>query len=343
MHKQWRIIVGISTAVMLLLSVVGAGCAPAEAPPEALQLKVSQAMMPIKSITHQDIIEWGEAITERTDGKITWEYFGPEIGDWTELQRMVTEGAVDAQFNAFDTSLDARWNAFYLPFLVSTWDEAKQVFGVGGIFDELGKEWGAKSNVYYLGTWLNNLGSFGFRFDEPITNREDAKGVKIRCFPMDIAKCYVEKMGFSTVTLTWAEAPSAIATGVADGWIGSGAVYWYDLFRDIAKSASLTYECCETWAITMNLDRWNSLPEEYQKIIQEESDKIITKHLDQVEDEEMYYQQKLLDECGWTIVDMAKDHPQDLQEWKNSARECWVLFEPVIGKDYVDRIRAAVS
>jgi TRAP-type C4-dicarboxylate transport system substrate-binding protein len=226
---------------------------------------------------------------------------------------------------------------------VSSWDEARDVFGPGGIFDELGKEWAPKSNVYYLGTWLNNLGSFGFRFDEPITNSEDAKGVKIRCFPLDIAKCYVEKMGFSTVTLTWAEAPTAIATGVADGWIGSGAVYWYDLFRDIAKSAALTYECCETWSITMNLDRWNSLPEEYQKIIQEESDKIITKHLGQVEDEEMYYQQKLIDEHGWTIVDMAKDHPQDLQDWKDSARECWEIFDPIIGKEYVDRIRAAVS
>jgi TRAP-type C4-dicarboxylate transport system substrate-binding protein len=332
----------IAAAVVLLLSVV-AGCAPGAGPSETFELKVSQAMMATTSITHQDMVEWGEAITDRTDGKVTWTYFGPEIGDWTELQRMVTEGAVDAQINAFDTSLDPRWNAFYLPFLVSSWDGAREVFGPGGIFDELGKEWAEKSNVYYLGSWLNNLASFGFRFDKPITNSADAKGVKIRCFPMDIGKCYVEKMGFTSITLTWAEAPTAIATGVADGWIGSGAVYWYDLFRDIAKSASLTYECCETWAMTMNLDRWNSLPEEYQEIIQEESTKMIIKHLGQVEEEEIYYQEKLIDEYGWTIVDMAKEHPEDLQEWKDSARECWELFEPVIGKQYVDRIRAATG
>ena len=341
-YRNWRIVMAIAAAVVLLLSVV-AGCAPGAGPSETFELKVSQAMMATTSITHQDMVEWGEAITDRTDGKVTWTYFGPEIGDWTELQRMVTEGAVDAQINAFDTSLDPRWNAFYLPFLVSSWDGAREVFGPGGIFDELGKEWAEKSNVYYLGSWLNNLASFGFRFDKPITNSADAKGVKIRCFPMDIGKCYVEKMGFTSITLTWAEAPTAIATGVADGWIGSGAVYWYDLFRDIAKSASLTYECCETWAMTMNLDRWNSLPEEYQEIIQEESTKMIIKHLGQVEEEEIYYQEKLIDEYGWTIVDMAKEHPEDLQEWKDSARECWELFEPVIGKQYVDRIRAATG
>ncbi|GAI55530.1 unnamed protein product, partial [marine sediment metagenome] len=40
--------------------------------------------MPATSITHQDIVEMCDAVTERTGGKITWEVFGPEIGDWTE-------------------------------------------------------------------------------------------------------------------------------------------------------------------------------------------------------------------------------------------------------------------
>ncbi|GAI55535.1 unnamed protein product, partial [marine sediment metagenome] len=137
--------------------------------------------------------------------------------------------------------------------------------------------------------------------------------MKLRVYPIAIAQCYVNKMGFTAVTIPWAEAPTAVATGVVDGWIGSGAVYWWDLFRDVARAATLTYELNEGWHVLFNLDKWNSLPAEYQTIIQEEATKIIDKHLDQVEEEEFYYQQELLD-YGWEFADMAKDYPEELAE-----------------------------
>jgi len=347
MHKKWRVVVSISVAAMLILSVVVAGCAaptpaptPTPAPAESptLHLKAAQAMMTKTSITHLDMVEMCEAITKRTDGKVTWDIFGPEIGDWLELERMCMKGTIDLQFNAFDTTLDPRWNIAYLPFLVSSWDEARVVYAKGGPYDAMGKLWAPDGDMYYLGTWINNMGSIGLNRD-PVLTPEQAKGVKIRVFPMEIGKCYIEKMGFTSVTMPWSEAPTAIATGVADGWIGSGAVYHYDLFRDIARTMVVTYDFGEMWAVTMNLDRWESLPEGYKVIFQEEADRIIEKHLGQVEEEEMYYQKKLVEECDWTIVDMAKDYPKELEVWKNLARECWDVFEPVVGKIWMDRLK----
>ena len=329
----------ISMAVILLFLVFVMGffstASAAELP--TLKLKAAQAMMPKKSITHKLMIEMCEAITKRTNGKVTWRFFGPEIGDWIELQRMVMKGVVDVQFNAFDTTLDPRWNIAYLPFLASTWEEAIKVYAKGGPYDVMGKIWAPDGDMYYLGTWLNTMGSLGLNTD-PIINPEQASGVKIRCPPLDIFKCYVEKMGFTTVTIPWAETPTAISTGVADGWVGSGAVYMYDLFRDVAKTMVVTNDFGEMWAITMSLKRWESLPEEYKTIFQEEADKIIAKHLRMVEDEEMEYQRKLK-EHGWTIVDMAKDHPKELAVWKNRARECWDVFEPIVGKIWMDKIK----
>ena len=341
MYKQWRIIVGISTAAILLLSVVVAGCAPTAGPPETFQLKASQAMMPATSITHQDIIEMCDAVTERTDGKITWEVFGPEIGDWTELQRMCTAGTIDLQFNSVDTALDPRWNITALPFLAPEFDKAKKLWSVGGAIDQICSQWAVGLNWKYLGPWLNNVGSIGFNRD-PVTSVEEAQGVKLRVYPLAIAQCYVNKMGFTAVTIPWAEAPTAVATGVVDGWIGSGAVYWWDLFRDVARAATLTYELNEGWHVLFNLDKWNSLPTEYQTIIQEEATKIIDKHLGQVEEEEFYYQQKVVD-YGWELADMAKDYPDELAEWTALARECWAEYDEIIGKEWMDQLRAALK
>lgn len=329
--------ISIAVIMLFLVFVVGFSLTASAAELPTLKLKAAQAMMPKKSITHNLMIEMCEAITKRTNGKVTWRFFGPEIGDWIELQRMVMKGVVDVQFNAFDTTLDPRWNIAYLPFLASTWEEAIKVYAKGGPYDVMGKIWAPDGDLYYLGTWLNTMGSLGLNTD-PVITPEQAKGVKVRCPPLDIFKCYVEKMGFTTVTIPWAEAPTAISTGVADGWVGSGAVYMYDLFRDVAKTMVVTYDFGEMWAITMSLKRWESLPEEYKTIFQEEAEKIIAKHLRMVEDEEMEYQRKLK-EHGWTIVDMAKDHPKELAVWKNRARECWDVFEPIVGKIWMDKIK----
>jgi TRAP-type transport system periplasmic protein len=306
-----------------------------------ITLKVSQAMMPKTSFTHQMIEEMAANVTKRTDGNITWRIFGPEVGDWAELERMTKRGAMDMQFNAFDTSLDPRMSLPNMPYTVSTWDEARKVYAGGGIIEQICGPWAEEKGLKYLGPWLNNLTSLGMR-SQVVTNPEQAKGLKIRVPPIDAFRCFVEKMGFSTVTIPWAEAPTAVATGLVDGWVGSGAVYMYDLFRDVAKVMIVTLNAPEAWHVTFNLKKWNELPEAYQNIIREETNKAIVKQLENIEAEEMEYQAKLRD-YGWTIVNMAEDHPQDLARWRSLCMECWDDLAPVVGEDTLKRFKAAVT
>ena len=298
-----------------------------------VKIKVAQAMMPKTSLTHKLIEEFAANVTKRSEGKITFKIFGPEIGDWTELERMTKQGAVEMQFNSFDTGLDARWNLFTLPFMVSNWDQVRQVFKNGGIISELGGKWASEQQLFYLGPWLNNLASLGMQ-KKVVTNAEGAKGLKIRVPPVDTYKCFVEKMGFSPITIPWAEAPTAVATGLVDGWVGSGAVYMYDLFRDVAKVMIRTYDSPETWHVTYNLKKWDKLPQEYQTIIAEETDKIINKHLDLVEKEEMDNQAKLL-EVGWTLKTPSDE---EMIAWKENCLECWKKYESTVGKENLEKL-----
>lgn len=307
----------------------------------AIMLKVSQAMMPKTSFTHQMIEEMAANVTARTNGKLTWRIFGPEVGDWTELERMTKRGAMDMQFNAFDTSLDPRMSLPQMPYAVSSWDEARKVYASGGVIEQIAGPWAEEKGLKYLGPWLNNLTSLGMR-SQVVTNPEQARGLKIRVPPIDAYRCFVEKMGFSTVTVPWAEAPTAVATGLVDGWVGSGAVYMYDLFRDVAKVMVVTLNAPEAWHVTFNLKKWNELPELYQTIIQEETSKVIMKQLANVETEEMEYQARLKD-YGWTIVDMANDHPEDLARWRDLAMECWDDLAPVVGEATLNSFKEAVT
>jgi TRAP-type C4-dicarboxylate transport system substrate-binding protein len=328
-------------AAMCIVAVAGlagvVGSAWAEKLPK-IKIKVSQAMMPKTSLTHKLIEEFAANVTSRSEGKITFKIFGPEIGDWTELERMTKQGAVDMQFNAFDTGLDPRWNFFTLPFMVSNWDQVRKVFSKGGIVTELGEKWAQEKELHYLGPWLNNLASLGMQ-KKVVTNTQDAKGLKIRVPPIDTYKCFVEQMGFSAVTIPWAEAPTAVATGLVDGWVGSGAVYMYDLFRDVAKVMVVTYDSPETWHITYNLKKWKKLPEAYQNIITEEAEKVIEKHLQLVEEEEMDNQAKLI-KAGWTIKVPDAD---ELETWKESCLKCWDKYESIVGKENLEKLRQEVK
>jgi TRAP-type C4-dicarboxylate transport system substrate-binding protein len=324
---------------VLMLTGLGslAGTATAEDMP-SMELKVAQAMMSKTSLTHTLIEEFAANVAARTEGKLTFKVFGPEVGDWAELERMTKQGAIDMQFNAFDTGLDARWNFFTLPFMVSNWDQVRKVFKIGGFVTELGEKWAQEKGLHYLGPWLNNLGSLGMQ-SKVVTNAEGANGLKIRVPPIDTYRCMVEKMGFSPVTIPWAEAPTAVATGLVDGWVGSGAVYMYDLFRDVAKVMIVTYDSPETWHVTYNLKKWKKLPKAYQKIIAEEVDKVIVKHLSLVEKEEMDNQAKLI-EAGWKVV-VPTD--AEMAAWKESCLECWSLYEPVVGKENIEKLRDEVK
>ena len=186
MSKMRQQATGILCALILVSAMVLVGNGPSVCCAEnfpKMQLKAAQSMMPRDSTTHKELVEMCEAITKRTNGNVTWKIYGPEIGDWTELQRMCMKGMIDLQFNAFDSGLDARWNILYLPFLVASWDEARKVYSEGGPFDEIGKQWAADGKLQYLGTWLNALGSVTLNHD-PVINAEQAKGVKIRCPPL---------------------------------------------------------------------------------------------------------------------------------------------------------------
>jgi len=305
-------------------------------------MKAAQAMCLKETLTHLDLVEFSERITEATDGKITWDIFGPEVGDWTELDIMAMMGTIDVQFNAHDPGYDPRWNATTLPFGATSFESAAEVTGPGAIFEQMGKQWAPDSGLHYLATFLNNLGMIGLNTPEPVLTPEQAEGVKIRCWPGETPKCYVAKMGFTPITIPWAEAPTAIGTGIADGWVGSGSVYHWTLFRDVAHIQLKTFDFMEMWDISINLEAWNRLPPEYQELFQEEAHRISVIRLNQLAEEEAEYEQKLKD-YGWTIVYMAEDYPDELAVWAGLARECWVDLEPLIGKLWIDKVREALG
>ena len=98
-----------------------------------------------------------KAVSERTDGKFKLALYGPELGDWVEVAEMVTKGTIDMALNSMPTTFDPRWNIVYSPYIVSTYEEAKEAYGPGGFMDKMYAKWAMDSNWFWLGTWVQGF------------------------------------------------------------------------------------------------------------------------------------------------------------------------------------------
>jgi len=328
----------VSLAVTLVCSL---GIpATSQAGSKKMKLKIAQTVYPKDSAHMKSIERIAAGITKQTDGRITFKIYGPELGDWAELNEMVNRGDIDMMLCPMSPSYDPRWNATYTPYIVTTYDEAKKAFGTGGFMDDMFKTWAKDVNMYWLGTWLQGFTGVSLS-KRGATTPEEAKGIKIRTPPIAAFECYWKALGFTPALIPYSEVPTAISTGVVDGQAGGGPFQTYSCCRDLNKYFVFYRDSVELWGYTINLDRWNAFEPADRKIIQDVVAKEAAMRVNAAEKEDMEYIQKLKDH-GLTIVDLADD-PAKLAAAKKAARTCWNKLDEIVGKVWMDKIRKAVS
>lgn len=172
-----------------------------------------------------------------------------------EIKRAVMTG----QANIGERLLSAHQNENPLygvdsiPFLVSSFDEHEKLWGIAlpYIEDAL-----AEDNLHYLYSvpWPPQ----GLYFAKPIESVADMKGIKFRSYSTATARM-AELTGMLPVQVEAAELSQALATGVAESFISSGAT-GYD--RKVWEHLTHFYEV-DAWlprnTVFVNMDAWNGL------------------------------------------------------------------------------------
>ncbi|GAK61460.1 extracellular solute-binding protein, family 7 [Candidatus Vecturithrix granuli] len=307
---------------------------------DAQILKLAQAVYEAPSAHTDSVNRIAEAVAKRTDGRITFKVFGPELGDWTQINELVKIGGIDMALNPISTD-DPRWNINFCPYIVATYEEARKVFGPGSVLvEEMYKTWAEENQVVWLGAWIQGFTGISLS-TRPATTPEEAEGLKVRVPPMEVIECYWEALGFIPMAIPFSEVPQAIQMGVVDGQAGGGPFQTYSCCRDLNKYFVFYRDIVEIWAYTFNLEKWNAIDPEDQKIIQEVVNEEVLRRMDDARLEDEEYLQKLKD-YGLTVVDLV-DTPEKLDVAKTRARTCWGKMDEVVGKEWMDKLRAIVG
>jgi len=326
--------------LVFLASAVGLSFAESGKADYSFTWRMSQ-VMPSDSDHHKRAMAFTEEVKARTDGRIEIKvYSGGVLGDWTDVHEYVMRGDVEMGLQPLAPTYDPRLNiGYYMPYLFTNTDEAKEAYKVGGwvynMVADLLIDQGIKGLALYPVGWAG------------VTTREEPEGwrdmepnrMKIRVMPLKACELTWKALGYIPSTIPYNEAYSAIERGVADGESGGPPFQGYQ-FRDVQGVWIQYNDYLEPWWFFMNLEAWNKLTEHDQQVLIEAAQKQVDGRWNYFLQEDEEYRQKMQDYGMKVIV------PEDAQLKKFAAKirqEVWPELESVVGKALVDTCRKQVG
>ncbi|MFA9423070.1 MAG: TRAP transporter substrate-binding protein DctP, partial [Sedimentibacter sp.] len=225
---------------------------------------------PEGSSTDEDAKAFMSYITENTDGMTKFEvYPNSQLGDYALVQERIGIGDVDMQLAPTAPNVNPAIVIPSLPYLASTWDEAKVVFDRDGLlYSEIGKMF-EEENIKMLASYPKYFGSI-ILTKEPKSPGDPnvSKGLKIRVPAMKSFELTADALGFQASPIAFSEAFTSIQTGIVDGAIGSGGEGYYSSFRDVTKYYLPVNSHFEIWWVQMSMDVWNDMSDEEKAVVE---------------------------------------------------------------------------
>ncbi len=269
-------------ALILTLGMIAgllAGCGNKQAAPTAsggetpkdyhLELKLSHVFGPTEQLAIS-VQEAADNIREKTNGAIDIQcYPNSQLPVYKDGLEQCASGAnfISVEDPSYIGDYVPDFKALVGPMMCSSIEEYEYLLEtdlVKGMIKKL-----EDSNIKVLA--LDYFSGFRFmKTNKVIKTPDDLKGMKIRVPKSDLFVNTLNAMGANAVPMGWDETLSAVSQGVVDGLEGTMSDFRYDGSGEVASVGSLTNHLIGVCGVYIGLNVWNSIPAEYQKVIQEE-------------------------------------------------------------------------
>ncbi|MGQ9647631.1 MAG: TRAP transporter substrate-binding protein [Thermodesulfobacteriota bacterium] len=263
--RHWKLI-----AFVLCLSLIGFVASPALA-----QIKLSYSVF--FPPTHKNAIlatEWAKEIEKRTGGKVQITVFpGGTLTPADKCYDGVVKGISDIGFSvlAYTRGKFPLTEVSDLPVGLKTGLVASKVI------NEYYKKFKPKEFDEVKIMYLHGHGPGILHTKKEVKKLEDLKGMKIRCTGM--AAKIVGALGATPVAMPMGETYDAISRGVVDGSMAPQEALqgwkWGEVVKYTIENFGSSYST--GFFVVMNKDKWNALPPDVQKIIEQVNEEYIEK------------------------------------------------------------------
>lgn len=339
----------MKTLKTLLVAAMATTALSASAFAQEFTLKLHHFLGPKSPAQTQMLEPWAKSIEEASGGKVKIEIY-PSMslgGAPPELISQVRDGVVDLIWtvNGYTPGLFPRTEVFELPF-IHTNDITATNLAIRAMFDEhLAEEYkGVK--VMFL---HSHAGQAIQMVKDEVRKPEDLAGKKMR-IPTRTGAWVIEALGAAPAAMPVPDIPQAFSKGVVDGalipWEIIPALKLQDQTEYQVEGHNMTRFGTTIFQVSMNLDKWNSLPEDVQKaFIDNSNEEWLAKAADiwrQIDDGGI----KVATDAGNTHIQLTEEETQAFQTVLEPVVDRWVKEvdgKGIDGATLVSKARELIS
>jgi TRAP-type C4-dicarboxylate transport system substrate-binding protein len=310
-------------------------------PAIAESLKISH-VRPQGATIDLEVKDLSAALSEATNGELDLNIFAANaLGDYTSVQERISVGAIDMAVQPAGTAADRRIQISSFPYMAENWAKAQAVYGPGGIISETMAGLFAEQDITMLAAYPVYFGGISLNVEAQNPGSTDPKGIKVRVPGIKSFQLLGEALGYIPAPIPFAEAFTAVQTGVVDGVIGSGAEGYYASFRDVTKTYIPANTHFEVWYLIISNESLAGLSDEHQAILREKSAEFEAKRWVVAEADQAKNEQRLVDDLGTTVVKLSDE---DLAAMATKVRaEVWPQVLEDVGAEWGQAILDQVA
>ncbi|MEX3007521.1 TRAP transporter substrate-binding protein DctP [Hoeflea sp. TYP-13] len=291
-----------------------------------------------------DMDKWAHQFADRvsaeTDGEINVRIFpASQLGDWEEVYEQLSQGSVDLAIQSISTKFDSRLALTWFPYTAVDYDSAREAWNTGGFLFNIVDELVEPQQINVLAPYAFGLGGMavGKEVDDPKNPDADHSSLKIRVWPSGVPthKPTLERLGYSTTTMPWAELYTGVQTGVIDGMVGGVPENAVRDWNGVVKTWLQINDHFEiNWLLGSAMSMANLSDEDRATVLAVAKD-LATQRFDAVEAADNAYLDQLR-ESGVTVVTYSREEIEALADAVRS--DAWPAMKGEIGDELYELI-----
>jgi TRAP-type transport system periplasmic protein len=307
----------------ILLTGIFLAVFPGAVAAETIDLKFAHSFSPMHTMQKKVFEPWGEKISTETNGQVKVTMFpGGALGKPGDHYVLAESGIADIVYLLHDYS-PGRFpvtTVFELPFMTPTAQTASEaMWNTYEKFPELQKEY---SKYKVLALFCHPAGHF-HTTKKPIRTIGDFKGLKIRTASPWVTVA-LKNFGSIPVEMPITETYTSLERGVVDGTVVPFEGLGIFKLDDLVKYTTLTDFYTVTMAVLMNKSKYDSLPADIQKVIDDNSGLVMSSWCGKAYDAaEIPFKEKAVKK-GIEMIKLSEADMQTLHAETLPLREQWV-------------------
>ena len=310
MKKFLRTAISFTMVAAMALSMTACGGDAENGDSGAAGEKVEISIGHIYNTNHNEAMALEalkKRLAEESDGRIELKIFpSSQLGSEREMAEQVALGTLDMGLSDGPTWSNAlnvpELAVFGLPYLY------KDIDGQVNAFDEIltvADEYMTPAGVKPLFCFSASIRGAIMK-TKPIYTLEDISGVKMRVPEISMYVDTWANLGANPTTTAWGEAYTALQQGVVDGCEVDPSTIVDANIQEVTNYFSRTNHMGTVHIISMNMDKWNSIPEDLQQIILDVSKEVSTAQAEDRKVTDEASVQKMVD-AGVVVNDVADE------------------------------------